>query len=88
MRLRCSSFLHTPRRAWKGMHMRNYTTQMEAARKQIVTKELEIVAQKEHMTTEELMPLVAEGKVVICANKITPVLIRKESVRCCVQRSM
>ena len=65
MRLRCSSFLHTPRRAWKGMHMRNYTTQMEAARKQIVTKELEIVAQKEHMTTEELMPLVAEGKVVI-----------------------
>ena len=46
MRLRCSSFLHTPRRAWKGMHMRNYTTQMEAARKQIVTKELEIVAQK------------------------------------------
>ena len=69
MRLRCSSFLHTPRRAWKGMHMRNYTTQMEAARKQIVTKELEIVAQKEHMTTEELMPLVAEGKVVICANK-------------------
>ena len=38
MRLRCSSFLHTPRRAWKGMHMRNYTTQMEAARKQIVTK--------------------------------------------------
>ena len=24
---------------------------------------------KEHMTTEELMPLVAEGKVVICANK-------------------
>ena len=49
--------------------MRNYTTQMEAARKQIVTKELEIVAQKEHMTTEELMPLVAEGKVVICANK-------------------
>ena len=42
--------------------MRNYTTQMEAARKQIVTKELEIVAQKEHMTTEELMPLVAEDQ--------------------------
>lgn len=42
---------------------------MEAARKGIVTKELEIVAKKERMTVEELMPLVAEGKVAICANK-------------------
>lgn len=49
--------------------MRNYATQMEAARKGIVTPELEAVARKEQMTTEELMPLVAEGKVVICANK-------------------
>lgn len=49
--------------------MREYATQMEAARKGIVTKELEIVAKKENMTTEELMPLVAEGKVAICANK-------------------
>ena len=43
--------------------MRNYTTQMEAARKGIVTKELETVAaKKERMTVEELMPLVASGK--------------------------
>ncbi len=49
--------------------MRNYTTQMEAARKGIVTPELQRVAEKERMTAEELLPLVAEGKVVICANK-------------------
>lgn len=48
--------------------MREYFTQMEAARKGIVTKELEIVAKKEMMTVEELMPLVACGKVVIPAN--------------------
>ena len=34
---------------------RNYATQMEAARKGIVTPELEIVAKKEQMTVEELM---------------------------------
>ena len=33
--------------------------------KGIVTEELKKVAAKERMTTEELMPLVAEGKVVI-----------------------
>ena len=30
--------------------MRNYTTQMDAARKGIVTPEIEIVAKKENMT--------------------------------------
>ncbi len=49
--------------------MRNYATQMEAARKGIVTPELKRVAEKERYTVEELMPLVASGKVVICANK-------------------
>ena len=49
--------------------MRNYTTQMDAARKGILTPELEIVAKKENMTTEALMKLAAEGKVAICANK-------------------
>ena len=48
--------------------MRNYSTQMEAARKGIITPELKIVAQKENMTADELMPLVAQGKVAICAN--------------------
>ncbi len=49
--------------------MREYKTQMEAARKGIVTPELKTVAEKELMTVEELMPLVASGKVAICANK-------------------
>ena len=49
--------------------MRNYSTQMEAARKGIITPELEVVAKKERMTPEELLPLVASGKVAICANK-------------------
>ena len=49
--------------------MREYYTQMEAARKGIVTEELKKVAEKEHMSTKQLMPLVAAGKVVICANK-------------------
>ncbi len=49
--------------------MRNYTTQMEAARKGIVTPELQRVAEKEQMQVEELLPLVAAGKVAICANK-------------------
>ena len=55
----------------KGMvkTMREYATQMEAARKGIATAELKKVAEKERMSAEELMPLVAEGKVVICANK-------------------
>ena len=49
--------------------MRNYTTQMDAARKGILTPEIETVAKKEHMSVEKLMQLVAEGKVAICANK-------------------
>ena len=52
------------------MSERNYATQMEAARKGIIAPELETVARKEHMTTEELLPLVASGKVVIPANKL------------------
>ena len=49
--------------------MRNYTTQMDAARKGILTPEIETVAKKEHMPVEKMMQLVAEGKVAICANK-------------------
>jgi phosphomethylpyrimidine synthase len=48
---------------------REYATQMEAARKGIVTEELKTVAAKERMTVQELQPLVAAGQVVICANK-------------------
>ncbi len=48
---------------------RTYKTQMEAARKGIVTPEMKIVAQKEYRTEEEIRGWVAEGKVAICANK-------------------
>lgn len=52
----------------KGIIM-NYTTQMDAARKGIVTKEIETVAKKENMDVDKLISLVAEGKVAIPANK-------------------
>jgi len=38
-----------------------YTTQMDAARKGIVTKEMKKVAEKEQFDVKELMALVAEG---------------------------
>lgn len=46
-----------------------YTTQLDAARKGRITKEMEIVADKEMMDVEELRELIAQGKVVIPANK-------------------
>ena len=49
--------------------MQNYTTQMDAARKGIVTPQMETVAKKEYRTVEEIRQLVAEGKVAIPANK-------------------
>ena len=49
--------------------METYTTQMDAARKGIVTSQIKTVAEKEKMPVEKLMKLVAEGKVAICANK-------------------
>lgn len=49
--------------------MSNYTTQMDAARKGIVTEQIRTVAAKENMDVEALMKLVAEGKVAIPANK-------------------
>ena len=49
--------------------MTQYTTQMDAARKGIVTPQIKTVAEKEHMPVEKMMQLVAEGKVAICANK-------------------
>ncbi|KOC47985.1 thiamine biosynthesis protein ThiC, partial [Clostridium botulinum] len=47
----------------------NYTTQMDAAKRGIVTKEMEIVSKKENMEISKLMSLVASGKVAIPANK-------------------
>lgn len=47
---------------------RKYSTQMEAARMGIVTPELEAVAKKENRSVEELLPLMASGKMAIPAN--------------------
>ena len=49
--------------------MENYSTQMDAARRGIVTDQIKIVAEKEKMSVEELMSLVASGKVAIPCNK-------------------
>jgi phosphomethylpyrimidine synthase len=46
-----------------------YTTQMNAARKGILTKEMEDVLKDEVITKEELMEKIACGKIVIPANK-------------------
>ncbi|RGD75283.1 phosphomethylpyrimidine synthase ThiC [Anaerofustis stercorihominis] len=48
----------------------NYTTQMDAARKGIVTREMEIVAKKENMEISKLMKLMSEGKIIIPCNKL------------------
>lgn len=48
--------------------MLSYCTQMEAARKGIVTPEMEIVAQKEKMEVEVLRERVAKGTICIPAN--------------------
>ncbi len=49
---------------------RTYATQMDAARRGIVTPEMEIVAKKENLPVEKIRALVAEGKVAIPANKL------------------
>ena len=48
---------------------KNYTTQMEAARKGIITPEMETVAKKEGRDTEFIRSFVAEGKIAIPANR-------------------
>lgn len=48
--------------------MREYKTQKEAAGKGILTPEMKIVAEKEHMEPEKLMALVATGEVAIPCN--------------------
>ena len=47
--------------------MRNYTTQMDAARRGIITPEMKEVAKKEYRTEEEIRDLVSKGQVAICA---------------------
>ena len=59
----------TDRGKERGM-MRTYATQMEAARKGIVTPEMKAVAEKEYRSEEEIRELVAKGQVAICANRL------------------
>lgn len=47
----------------------DYTTQMDAARRGIVTKEMEAVAREENISIESLMEELAKGTVIIPANK-------------------
>ena len=51
------------------MQRRMNMTQMQAAREGIITKQMEIVAQKENMDVNVVRELVAQGLVVIPANK-------------------
>ena len=48
--------------------MKEYYTQMEAAKKGIITPQMKIVAEKENMEVEKLMELVACGQVAIPCN--------------------
>ena len=50
--------------------MRNYATQMDAARRGIVTPEMKAVAAKEFRSEEFIRDLVAKGQVAICANRL------------------
>ncbi len=47
-----------------------YTTQMDAARKGIITEEMKIVAEKEFIPAERLRELIAEGKAIIPCNRL------------------
>jgi phosphomethylpyrimidine synthase len=50
----------------------DYTTQMDAARKGVITRQMEIVAAKEQMDVTKLRELLAQGKVIIPANRNHP----------------
>ena len=42
--------------------MREYTTQMDAAKRGIITPEMKVVAEKEYRTPEEIRDLVDRGQ--------------------------
>jgi len=49
--------------------MQHYTTQMDAAKKGILTKEMEAVLLNERIEKEKLIEYIASGKITVCANK-------------------
>lgn len=54
--------------AQEGEQMKQYMTQMESAKKGIVTPQMKVVASKEGIDETKLMEMVAEGQVAIPAN--------------------
>ena len=56
-----------------------YATQMDAARKGIVTKEMEIVAKKENIDVESLRQLIAKGQLSFLPIRIINVLTQMVS---------
>ena len=67
--------------------MRNYATQMEAARKGIITPEMEAVAKKEYRATEEIRELVAKGRRLSVLISCTAVWSPTGWGPCCAPRS-
>ena len=65
----------------------DYTTQMDAAKKGIITPEMKIVAEKENISPETLRDRVARGTVAIPCNK-NHKSISPEWERVFAQRSM
>lgn len=55
--------------------MRNYSTQMEAAKKGIITPEMKRIAEKEYMDAETLRSKVARAKLLFPAMSVTLPLI-------------
>ena len=53
----------------EGKYMENYSTQMEAARKGIITPQMEQVAKKENRSAEFIRERVAKGTIAIPCNK-------------------
>ncbi|MFR5880287.1 MAG: phosphomethylpyrimidine synthase ThiC [Cloacibacillus evryensis] len=48
----------------------DHSTQMEAARRGVLTKEMAAVAEKERIGTDKLMGLMAEGRAIIPCNRL------------------
>ena len=68
--------------------MRNYTTQMDAAKRGIITPEMKAVAAKEYRTEEEIRDLVARGQVASAPTSSTLASTPTAWVPCCAPKSM
>ncbi|MCQ2491160.1 MAG: phosphomethylpyrimidine synthase ThiC [Ruminococcus sp.] len=64
--------------------MKEYSTQMEAARMGVITPEMKTVAQKEHIDAEKLRSLIADGVTVIPCN-VRHTALSPEGVGACMR---